>query len=131
MDVTRETNTTGTLFSTKGVVNTDTDSGFGSNFLIRAPISPGKDYIVEVKGSTEREIRTEVTSEAATPHTSRIPDMADEIAGDAPGTLAARDVKPHSINVAKPGTLQVKTTGDLDTIGVLYGPDGQQITGGR
>ena len=43
-------------------------------------------------------------------------------------TLAARDVNPHSINVAKPGTLQVKTTGDLDTIGVLYGPGGQQIT---
>ena len=50
-DVTTATNTTGTLFSTKGVVNTDTDSGFGTNFLIRAPISPG-DYIVEVKGST-------------------------------------------------------------------------------
>ena len=52
-DVTTATNTTGTLFSTKGVVNTDTDSGFGTNFLIRAPISPG-DYIVEVKGLTGR-----------------------------------------------------------------------------
>ncbi len=125
-DLTRATNTTGTLFSDKGVVNTDTDGGFGSNFLIRAPISPG-DYIVEVKGSTGGKYALSLTSKAATPHMSRIPNMADEIAGDATGTLAERGVNPHSINVAKPGTLQVKTTGDLDTIGVLYGPDGQQI----
>ena len=122
-DVTTATNTTGTLFSDKGVVNTDTDSGFGTNFLIRAPISPG-DYIVEVKGSTGGKYALSVTSEAATPHTTP---TTDEIAGSATGTLAARDVKPHSINVAKPGSLQVKTTGGLDTIGVLYGPDGQQI----
>ena len=43
-------------------------------------------------------------------------------------TLAARDVEPHSINVAKAGTLQVKTTGIIaDTYGTLYGPDGKQI----
>ena len=41
MDVTTETNTEGRLLSTDGVVNTDTNSGVGSNFLIRAPISPG------------------------------------------------------------------------------------------
>ena len=126
-DVTTATNTTGTLFSTKGVVNTDTDSGFGTNFLIRAPVSPG-DYIVEVKGSTGGKYALSLTSQAATPHTSRITTITDEIAGDATGNLAERGVNPHSINVAKPGTLQVKTTGDRDTIGVLYGPDGQQIT---
>ena len=68
--VTTATNTTGTLFSQKGVVNTDTDSGTGNNFLIRAPISPG-DYIVEVKGSsasTKGEYVLKTTSQtAATP----------------------------------------------------------------
>ena len=35
---------------------------------------------------------------------------------------------PYSINVAKAGTLQVKTTGIIaDTYGTLYGPDGKQI----
>ena len=29
--------------------------------------------------------------------------------------------------MTKAGTLQVKTTGTTDTVGVLYGPDGQQI----
>ena len=62
MDVTTATNTTGALFSTKGVVNTDTDSGLGTNFLIRAPVSPG-DYIVEVKGSTGRKYALSLASQ--------------------------------------------------------------------
>ena len=125
-DVTTATNTTGTLFSTKGVVNTDTDSGFGTNFLIRAPISPG-DYIVEVKGSTGGKYALSLASEAATPPTSAITGT-DEIAGSATNTnLVARGVAPYSINVTKPGTLQLKTTGTADTYGVLYGPDGKKI----
>ena len=125
--VTTETNTTGTLFSTKGMVVTDTDNGAGNNFLIRAPISP-VDYIVEVKGassSTKGEYVLKTTSQTAATPTSPI---TGEIAGNATGTLAARDVEPHSINVAKAGTLQVKTTGIIaDTYGTLYGPDGKQI----
>ena len=130
-DVTTETNTTGSLFSQNGLIKTDTDSGTRNNFRLRAPIEPG-DYIVEVKGSsssTKGPYVLKTTSQTATtPDSSTNGNtITGEIASRTEGALVARDVKPHSINVAKPGTLQVRTTGALDTIGTLYGPDGQKI----
>ena len=127
MGVQTETNTTGTLFSQKGVVATDTDSGTGNNFLLRAPISEG-DYIVEVKGasaSTKGAYVLATSSEMATDRGSAPNMLTATPANDQ--TLAAGAVVPYSIAVTAPGTLQVKTTGDSDTVGVLYGPDGQQI----
>ena len=128
-DVTTETNTTGALFSQKGLVKTDTDSGAGNNFRLRAPISPG-DYIVEVKGassSTKGEYVLKTTSRTATPPTN-MSQAADEVASSGMGAVVAREFTAYSINVAKAGTLQVKTTGTVaDTYGTLYGPDGKQI----
>ena len=125
---TTETDTTGAFFSRQGLVATDTNSGPGNNFLLRVPISPG-DYIVEVKGaspSTEGAYNL-VTNNQAVDTTRQHGSAPDSITGSATGTIAARMVVPHSITVATPGTLQVKTTGSIDTVGVLYGPDGQQI----
>lgn len=127
MDVTTETNTTGTLYSRDGLVTTDTNSGTGNNFLFRAPTSPG-DYIVEVKGassSTEGEYVLVTSSQTAISQGSA-PDM---VTGQTTGTnlSAGREVDPYSITVTTPGILQVKTTGMTDTVGVLYGPDGQQL----
>ena len=125
----KETDTTGTFFSRQGLVVTDTNSGPGNNFLFRVPTSPG-DYIVEVKGassSTEGAYNLVTTPQEvdSTRQHGRAPDM---ITGTASGAIPARGVVPHSITVTTPGTLQVKTTGDTNTVGVLYGPDGQQIT---
>ena len=123
--VTTATNTTGTLFSQKGLVATDTDTGAGTNFLLRAPISAG-DYIVEVKGassSTAGAYALVTSSDEATSWGSA-PDM---IMAGMSEALTEREAKPFSITVDKPGTLQVKTTGSTDTVGVLYGPAGQQL----
>ncbi len=126
-DVTTETNTTGALFSQDGLVVTDTNRGTGNNFLFRVPVAPG-DYIVEVKGastSTKGKYVLATTSTAA-PSQGSAPDNIMETSGTNIATAAAKN--PHSITVTKAGTLQVKTTGTvIDTVGVLYGPDGRQI----
>ena len=131
-DLTRETNTKGTFFGQVGQIATDNDNGVDSNFRIHAPISPGN-YIVKVEGqtsSTEGKYRLRASSQVSTTRGSA-PDAvtdpaADTIAAPTPGMPA--DVDPYSINVTKAGTLQVKTTGNIDTVGILYGPDGRQIT---
>ena len=127
-DVTTETNTIGALFSQDGLIITDTNSGTGNNFLFRVPIASGKDYIIEVEGSsssTEGEYVLATTSVAA-PTRGIAPDEIMVSATDTEIT-AAGEVDPHSITVTKAGTLQVKTTGNTDTVGILYGPDGRQI----
>ena len=121
-DVTTETDTTGTFYGYDGQITTDTNSGLGNNFLFRVPISAG-DYIVEVDGQTGGRYALVLSSQASTTRGSA-PNM---IAAATEGTLAAADPVPYSITVSTPGTLQVKTTGDIDTVGVLYGPDGRQI----
>ncbi len=128
MDVTTETDTTGTLYGQGGEIVTDTNSGTGNNFLLRTPIASGKDYIIEVKGSrssTEGKYVLKTTSTTA-PSRGSAPDAISESATDSEITNAG-EVDPHSITVTKAGTLQVKTTGMTDTVGILYGPDGRQI----
>ena len=128
MGVTPATDTTGTLFSQQGLVATDTDSGrTDNNFLLRAPVSAG-DYIVEVKGARSSTEGAYVLETASQPATNRgsAPNMLIATP-DSDETLNAGAVVPYSIAVNAPGTLQVKTTGSTDTVGVLYGPDGQQI----
>ena len=127
-DVTTETDTTGTFYGQDGEITTDTNSGTGNNFLLRAPIASGKDYIIEVKGSsssTKGKYVLKTTSTAA-PSQGSAP---DGISTSRDGTVitSAGEVDPHSITVTKAGTLQVKTTGTTDTVGILYGPDGRQI----
>ena len=67
-----------------------------------------------------------VTTSTAAPSRGSAP---DEIMVSATGSeiTDAGEVDPHSITVKKAGTLQVKTTGETDTVGILYGPDGRQI----
>ena len=129
MAVTRETDTTGALFSQDGLVVTDTNSGTGNNFLFRVPVAPGN-YIVEVKGasSSTQGAYTLVTSSEAAPSRGSAPDAIMVSATETDSVITnAGEVDPHSITVTKAGTLQVKTTGTTDTVGVLYGPDGRQI----
>ncbi len=128
MDVTTETNTTGAFYGQAGQIATDTDNGTGNNFLLRAPIASGKDYIIEVTGSSSSTEGKYVLKTTSTPAPSRgsAPDAIMVSATDSIITNAG-EVDPHSITVTKAGTLQVKTTGDTDTVGVLYGPDGRQI----
>ena len=127
-DVTTETDTTGAFYGQAGQIVTDTNSGTGNNFLLRAPVAAVKDYIIEVTGarsSTKGKYVLETTSTAA-PSQGSAP---DGIMTSTTGTeiTTAGEVDPHSITVTKAGTLQVKTTGSTDTVGILYGPDGRQI----
>ncbi len=130
-DVTTETNTKGTLFGATdrgaGQIATDDEDGAGSNFLIHAPVSPGS-YIVKVEGqssSTAGKYTLSIGAEMSISQGS----APDEITRETQEiTLsAAAQVDPYSITVKKSGTLQVKTTGNTDTVGVLYGPAGQVI----
>ena len=125
---TKETDTTGTLFSQQGQVATDTNSGAGRNFWLGAPISPGN-YIVEVKGasSSTEGAYTLVTSIQAVAAAQQHGSAPNSIDGSNEGTIAARSAVLHSIVVTTPGTLQAKTTGTTDTYGTLYGPDGKQL----
>ena len=126
--LTKETDTTGALYGRNGQITTDTNSGAGSNFLLRAPISAAHDYIVEVKGassSTKGAYILAATSSTADDR-GTAPDTLDATP-DTDTTLAAAGVNVYSISVTTPGTLQVKTTGSTDTVGVLYGPDGHTI----
>ena len=127
-DVTTETNTTGALFSPDGLVTTDTNSGTGNNFLLRAPIARGKDYIIEVTGSSSSTEGPYVLKTSSTPAPSQ-GSAPDGIMTSQPNTVITDpgEIDPHSITVTKAGTLQVKTIGTTDTVGVLYGPDGRQI----
>ncbi len=126
-DVTTETDTTGAFYGQAGQITTDTNSGTGNNFLLRAPVAAVKDYIIEVKGarsSTKGKYVLKTTSTAA-PTQGSAPDGIMNGGGDL--TANMNDVNPHSITVTKAGTLQVKTKGNIDTVGILYGPDGRQI----
>ena len=128
MDVTTETNTTGTLYGQDGEIVTDTNSGTGNNFLLRTPIASVKDYIIEVTGSSSSTEGKYVLKTTSTPAPTR-GNAPDEILPSATDSIItnAGEVDPHSITVTKAGTLQVKTTGMTDTVGILYGPDGRQI----
>ena len=97
---TKETDTTGTLFSQQGQVATDTNSGAGNNFWLGAPISPGN-YIIEVKGasSSTEGAYTLVTSIQAVAAAQQHGSAPNSIDGSNDGTIAARAAVLHSIVV--------------------------------
>ncbi len=118
------TPTRGTLYGPKGLIETDDNSGDGGNFWLRAPVAAGN-YIVKVEGQGSGPYILDISTATATVVAPG--GASTEVTVTAPAGSAAAHVAHYHITVATAGTLQVRTTGNVDTVGELYGPDGGLI----
>ena len=118
------TSTRGTLYGPKGLITTDDNSGAGGNFKLSAPVSPGN-YVVKVEGQASGPYTLKISTSSAT---SVAPGAdAEAVPVAAPTDNNIPHAKYYQIAVTTAGTLQVLTTGNVDTVGELYGPDGRLI----
>jgi len=137
---TEDANTTGTLYGPSGQIAMDSNSA-GDHFKFRVPANDMVLHLVKVTGTTGQYLLrftfqsvtaqgTSATSLASTD--SCPPDPAD------PDSTAANLICPSAdsgaqerdrylIDIMESGTLYVQTTGDTDTRGTLYGPDGKNL----
>lgn len=119
------TSTRGTLYGPNGLITTDDNSGDGGNFKLRAPVAEGN-YIVKVEGQSAGPYVLEISTPADT--TNVVPGATTgDVTVTAPTGTGQPQVDYYQIAVPTVGTLQVLTTGDVDTVGTLYGPDGREI----
>ena len=137
--------TTGTFYGPTGEITTDTDSGAdSSHFRIRAPVEEGMAYLVKVTGTTGRYLLIMTLNRTSTgtaggdlltvPGAENGPDTVDCSAGDndaaeicAPAPGNPLEIERYVFEVTESGALDVRTTGNTDTVGTLYGPNGSQI----
>ena len=132
--------TTGTFYGPTGELARDTNSGAdSSHFRIRAPVEEGIVYLVKVTGTTGV-YRLSVTLDRAEgenlltlPGAQDGPMSVDCDTTNDSGEICAPDagmsleVERYVFDVTESGALDVRTTGSIDTVGTLYGPDGNQI----
>ena len=138
-----KTNTTGTLFGPTGQIVKATDGAGGNDFLIDVPIA-AKSYVVKVEGnssSNEGLYSLLFHSDQATNITALPSINGDDTATETCPTDAGAayeickatgsgglESDYYTLDIPNAGALYVHTTGSLDTVGVLFGPDGKQIT---
>ena len=138
----RHSNTAGTLYGPDGEIARDTDSGAGNHFSFRVPVD-NMEYLVKVTGTTGQ-YALSFTPESATAQGTSFAsdpiatvecanDNTDDGTGNAPNEICARGSRLQQerdrflIDIVASGSLYVHTTGAIDTVGTLYGPDGGQI----
>ena len=141
-DDTSETDaaTTGTFYGPTGELATDTNSGAdSSHFRIRAPVEEEIAYLVKVTGTSNGVYQLSValdeaegTDLLAVPGTQMGPESVDCTSDDTgeicpPGAGAALETERFAFNLMESGALYLHTTGTIDTVGTLYGPDGSEI----
>ena len=130
-----DADTTGTLYGPMGEIATDSDSGAGSHFRISVPVETGN-YIVKVTGSvggylldfalaaaTDAKVRDVQGTTTGTPTCPG--NTSYEICAATSGMPL--EVDQYTLPVTESGALYVHTEGSIDTVGILYGPDGSQI----
>ena len=135
---TRDADTTGTLYGPMGEIDTDLNSGAGNHFKTRTPVAEGIKYLVKVRGS-DGAYQLDITLDAAEgddlimiPGTESGPDSLD-CTDNAPGEICTPtsgqplEVERYAFNIEASGALYLHTTGSIDTVGTLYGPDGSII----
>ena len=123
------TNTMGNLYDGDGMqLATNDDGGEGMNFNVSAPITGAGTYYVRVTsaGSGTGMYRLTVifddhgnTILSATPVTNGI--------GVAGNIETSDDQDYFSIEVPSAGTLRASTTGDVNTMGAVYGSSGMEL----
>ena len=120
-----------------GQIATDTSSGAGNHFKFRVPVEPGN-YLVKVTGS-EGAYRLKFTFDSGAgnpkvPSTNSLgealgcnndDDLYEICAASSTDTETERE--RYVLDITGSGALYVHTTGDTDTVGTLYGPDGRQL----
>ena len=140
-----DSDTTGTLYGPAGKIDTDSNSGAGNHFKMSAPVEERKKYLVKVTGS-EGAYRLKVTLNQAEGtdlltvpgaqngpsnglNCSEADDDPDNDPGEIclPGSGQPLEIERYVFNVTESGALDVRTTGNTDTVGTLYGPNGSQI----
>ncbi len=133
-------NTVGTLYGPDGEIAVDDDSGEGKHFKFRVPVD-NMDYLLKVTGTTGQyalsftpeaataqgtsESRPEATVACANDNTDDDNNVVNEIC--ARGTRLQQERDRFLLDVVESGALYVHSTGDIDTVGTLYGPDGREI----
>ena len=138
---TSHADTAGTLYGPTGQIATAT-SGNGNHFRFRVPVDT-QPYLVEVTGTTGMyDLRFAFQTATAQAASATTPAADDSVT--CPGTPADPDATAanlicpsastgqqerdrYQIDIMESGTLYVHTTGNTDTRGVLYGPDGRQL----
>ena len=118
------TPTRGTLYGPKGLITTDDNSGAGGNFRLSAPVAAGN-YIVKVDRQGTGQYTLDVSTETATVVAPGA--TATSVMVMAPTGSNPSHVRAYHVTVTTAGTLQVQTTMGVDTVGELYGPDGELI----
>ena len=132
--------TTGTLYGPTGELAMDTNSGSdSSHFRVRAPVEEGIAYLVKVTGTTGVYQLSVTLDQAegdnllAVPGAQKAPSPSDcsspvagEICRPASGQ-SSLERERYVFDVTESGALYVETTGSIDTVGTLYGPNGSQI----
>jgi len=134
-----DADTTGTLYGPMGEIKSDSSSGAGNHFKIGVPVEAEK-YLVRVGGS-DGEYTLQYTLNTATSLadvSGTYPATAADGCTDAtdnayeicpPGAGMPLTVDRYVFNIEEPGALYLRTTGDIDTVGTLYGPNGDEIAG--
>ena len=137
-----KTNTTGTLFGPTGQIVRATDGAGGNDFLIDVPIG-AKSYVVKVEGNSSSNEglysllfhSDQATNITALPSingddtaTATCPTDAGAAYKICKATGSGLESDYYTLDIPNAGALYVHTTGSLDTVGVLFGPDGKQIT---
>ena len=134
----RDSDTTGTLYGPTGEITRDTSSGPGNHFQTRTPVQEEMTYLVKVEGTDGvyglmlTFDKVEGDALIAVPGTESGPDMVN-CTDNEPGEICAPtsgnplEIERYAFNIMESGALYLHTTGSIDTVGVLYGPDGSAI----
>ena len=137
-----KTNTTGTLFGPTGQIVKATDGAGGNDFLIDTPIGE-KSYVVKVEGNSSSNeglyslvFHSDQADKTALPSingsdtaTVTCPTDAGAFYKICKATGSGLESDYYTLDIPNAGALYVHTTGDIDTVGALYGPNGKQIGG--
>ena len=142
---TKDSDTAGAFYGPTGEIATDSNSGAGNHFKIRAPVRENASYLVKVTGSDgQYQLNltlddAEGTALLSVPGAQNGPSNGfncsdnDADPDNDPGEICPPDsgdpleIERYVFNVTESGALDVRTTGSTDTVGTLYGPNGSQI----
>lgn len=141
---TKKSDTTGTFYGPTGQIATDSNSGAGNHFKINAPVEEGKAYLVKVTGSDGQYQLNLTLAQAEGTDLLAVPGSQSAASpfncsdqGEGSGNQSGEICLPSSgnpleteryvFNIEGPGTLYMHTTGNTDTVGTIYGPDGRQL----